>query len=97
MLGWRWVYTNLWIRHDLTGSAGDMTLASLKLPKHVRVVKWAPQNDVLAHPGTKVFVTHGGANSVYEAAFHGIPIVALPIFAEQPHNAAKVRLETWKV
>ena len=67
-----------------------MTLASLKLPKHVRAIQWAPQNDILAHTGTKVFVTHGGANSVYEAAYHGIPIVALPIAAEQPHNAAKV-------
>ncbi len=68
-----------------------MTVESLKLPKRVRAITWAPQNDVLAHAGTKVFVTHGGANSLYEAAYNGIPIVALPIFAEQPHNAAKVR------
>ena len=74
----------------LVVSAGNMTLESLRLPSHVRAIKWAPQNDVLAHPATKVFVTHGGANSVYEAVWHGTPIVALPIFAEQPNNAAKV-------
>ena len=68
-----------------------MTLKSLNLPPHVRTIKWAPQNDVLAHPSTKTFVTHGGANSIYEAAYHGTPVVALPIFAEQPQNAAKVR------
>ena len=70
--------------------AGNMTLQSLRLPRHVRAIQWAPQNDVLAAKATKVFVTHCGVNSLQEAAYHGTPIVAVPFLADQPYNAAKV-------
>lgn len=32
----------------------------------LQVVTWMPQNDILAHPKTRVFVTHCGMNSLYE-------------------------------
>ena len=47
---------------------GGMTLESLWLPARVRAIKWAPQNDMLAHPAVKAFVTHGGSNSLYEVS-----------------------------
>ena len=31
-----------------------------------QVVQWAPQNDVLGHPKTRAFLTHGGVNGLYE-------------------------------
>jgi glucuronosyltransferase len=33
------------------------------------------------HPKMKVFITHGGLNSVQEATSHGIPLIVLPLFA----------------
>ena len=30
------------------------------LGKHVKLTAWAPQLDLLAHPKTKVFLTHSG-------------------------------------
>ncbi|XP_053452685.1 UDP-glucuronosyltransferase 2B31-like [Nycticebus coucang] len=53
--------------------------------------KWLPQNDLLGHPQTKVFVTHGGANGIYEAIYHGVPMVGIPLFADQPDNMAHMR------
>lgn len=32
----------------------------------LQVVTWMPQNDILGHPKTRVFVTHCGMNSLYE-------------------------------
>ncbi|XP_012864473.1 PREDICTED: UDP-glucuronosyltransferase 2B31-like isoform X2 [Dipodomys ordii] len=48
--------------------------------------KWIPQNDLLGHPKTKAFITHGGTNGVYEAIYHGIPMVGMPLFGDQPDN-----------
>ena len=78
------------VKNCLRGCAGNVTLQSLKLPAHVRVVAWAPQNDIIADEAVVAFVTHGGANSLYEAAYHGTPIVCIPFFADQPDNGAKV-------
>ena len=32
----------------------------------VQVLNWVPQNDLLAHPQIRAFVSHAGINSVYE-------------------------------
>jgi hypothetical protein len=32
------------------------------------VVSWLPQNDVLGHPRTRAFLSHCGANSLYEVS-----------------------------
>ncbi|XP_076794857.1 UDP-glucuronosyltransferase 2B17-like isoform X3 [Arvicanthis niloticus] len=58
------------------------------LGPNTRVYKWLPQNDLLGHPKTEAFVTHGGTNGIYEAIYHGVPLVGLPMFADQPHNIA---------
>nr|CAD2180215.1 unnamed protein product [Meloidogyne enterolobii] len=61
-----------------------------KLPQHIRIVEWAPQLDILAHSKTKVFLTHGGLKSVKESICSKTPMLAMPIFAEQNHNAHMV-------
>ena len=50
---------------------------------------WLPQNDLLAHKDIKAFVSHVGHNSLYESAYHGVPVVAVPFFADQQGNAKK--------
>ncbi|XP_050005691.1 UDP-glucuronosyltransferase 2B17-like isoform X13 [Alexandromys fortis] len=58
------------------------------LGPNTRIFKWIPQNDLLGHPKTRVFVTHGGANGIYESIHHGVPMVGIPMFAEQYDNIA---------
>ncbi|XP_048220630.1 UDP-glucuronosyltransferase 2B17-like isoform X2 [Perognathus longimembris pacificus] len=58
------------------------------LGPNTRLYKWLPQNDLLGHPKTKAFITHGGANGVYEAIHHGVPMVGIPLFGEQRDNIA---------
>nr|KAF6394209.1 hypothetical protein mPipKuh1_018451 [Pipistrellus kuhlii] len=61
------------------------------LGPNTRLYKWIPQNDLLGHPKTKAFITHGGTNGIYEAISHGIPMVGLPMFADQPDNIAHMK------
>lgn len=61
------------------------------LGNNTLLVDWLPQNDLLAHPKARVFVTHGGTNGVQEAIFHGIPVVGLPLFLDQPDNVSRLR------
>ena len=46
---------------------------------------------ILGHPKTKAFITHGGTNGIYEAIYHGVPMVGLPLFADQPHNIVHMK------
>ncbi|XP_077659446.1 UDP-glucuronosyltransferase 2B31-like isoform X3 [Urocitellus parryii] len=62
-----------------------------KLGPNTRIYNWIPQNDLLGHPKTKAFITHGGANGIYEGIYHGIPMVGIPLFADQPDNIAYVK------
>ncbi|XP_048418942.2 UDP-glucuronosyltransferase 2A1-like [Stegostoma tigrinum] len=55
------------------------------------LAKWIPQNDLLGHPKTRVFVAHGGTNGLYEAIYHGVPVVGIPLFYDQFDNL--IRLE----
>ncbi len=45
-------------------------------PDNVMLSKWLPQQDVLAHPKLKLFVTHGGQSSCQEALCHKKPTVS---------------------
>ncbi|XP_030748578.1 UDP-glucuronosyltransferase 2C1-like [Sitophilus oryzae] len=56
-------------------------------PDNILIKSWLPQQDILAHPNIKLFVTHGGLLSITETIYHGVPILAIPIFGDQPMNA----------
>ncbi|KAK8724674.1 hypothetical protein OTU49_011203, partial [Cherax quadricarinatus] len=56
------------------------------VPDNVMISKWLPQQDILAHNNVKVFITHGGLLSMQEAIYHATPLLALPLFGDQPKN-----------
>ncbi|XP_057627644.1 UDP-glucuronosyltransferase 2B31-like isoform X3 [Chionomys nivalis] len=61
------------------------------LGSNTRLYKWIPQNDLLGHPKTKAFITHGGTNGIYEAIYHGIPVVGIPLFGDQFDNVVHMK------
>ncbi|KAL1402402.1 hypothetical protein pipiens_006108 [Culex pipiens pipiens] len=64
-------------------------------PANVMIGQWLPQDDILAHKNLVLFVTHCGLGSVTESMYHGVPIVGIPMFGDQEHNAAQVLKEGW--
>jgi glucuronosyltransferase len=59
------------------------------VPSNVKLVPWLPQQDLLGHPKARLFITHGGLCSNQEAVYHGVPLIAMPVFADQFINAQK--------
>nr|CAB3456163.1 unnamed protein product [Digitaria exilis] len=59
------------------------------------VVRWAPQEEVLAHAAVGAFWTHCGWNSTVEAACVGVPMLCSSCFGNQMGNARYV-VDVWR-
>lgn len=96
-----------WLRvfHEALMHVGRTTCVLWKLSRHqqtsggiestqnVRVTHWLPFSPrLLFREGVvSVFVTHCGDTSVYEALQFSIPLVGVPLFADQPDMCARVQ------
>ena len=65
-----------------------MAKGELTLPSNVLLKAKVPQIEVLKR--ADLFITHCGMNSTTETIKYGVPIVAIPIDADQPKNARRV-------
>jgi MGT family glycosyltransferase len=54
-------------------------------PPHVRIERYIPQRLLL--PYCNLMIAHGGFNTVLGALSAGVPLVILPVSADQPMNA----------
>ncbi|GAA2659076.1 MULTISPECIES: glycosyltransferase [Actinosynnema] len=73
---------------DVVATVGEhVDPAEFRVGERVRVERYLPQSQVL--PGCDVVVSHGGSGSVMGALGHGVPLVLLPMGADQPHNAER--------
>nr|KAG5691452.1 hypothetical protein BaRGS_017295 [Batillaria attramentaria] len=59
-------------------------------PTKILTAPWVPQNDLLAHPNTKVFLTHCGVSGQYQALYHAVPMVGVPFDFDQFYNAKRM-------
>lgn len=62
------------------------------LGNNTMLMKWIPQSDLLGHPKTRAFVAHGGTNGMYEAIFHGVPVLGLPLLFDQFDNLLRLKV-----
>ncbi|KAK5640036.1 hypothetical protein RI129_010847 [Pyrocoelia pectoralis] len=74
-------YIVLW-KHDLDDVPNKTS--------NVFTSKWWPQRDLFNHPKIKLFITHGGIQSINEAIFAHVPLLGVPYFADQPANVQKM-------
>ncbi|XP_072031065.1 UDP-glucuronosyltransferase 2B15-like [Amphiura filiformis] len=64
--------------------------APQRIPSNVKMMDYIPQNDLLGHPKTRLLIYQCGINGVFEALYHGVPIICIPIFLDQFDNAQRV-------
>ncbi|MDP9070128.1 MAG: glycosyltransferase [Actinomycetota bacterium] len=70
-----------------TGDAGDPNDLGI-LPANVHVERWWPQKAVM--PDAAAMVGHGGFGTTLLGLASGLPMVVVPLFADQPYNARRV-------
>jgi UDP:flavonoid glycosyltransferase YjiC (YdhE family) len=58
------------------------------VPENVHVERWVPQGAVMPHAAA--MVGHGGSGSTLMAMAAAMPLAVVPLFADQPVNAARV-------
>ena len=56
-------------------------------PPHIHIARYLPQSTLF--PRCDLVLTHGGSGTVRTALAHGLPLVILPIAADQPENARR--------
>ena len=62
--------------------------AQFTAPTNARIEPFVPHSAVL--PEVAAMVTQGGLSTVMKALAHGVPLVCIPLLADQPDNAARV-------
>lgn len=62
------------------------------LGNNTMLLDWLPQGDLLGHPKTRAFVAHGGTNGMYEAIYHGVPVLGLPLLFDQFDNLHRLKV-----
>ena len=69
--------------------------ASVKSPNPDKILtySWVPQNEILAHKNTRLFISHCGANGQYEAMYHGVPTLCMPLTGDQNYNAQRGKVK----
>jgi hypothetical protein len=58
---------------------------------NLRFEAWSPQFAILNHPHCKLFISHGGASSIHESLFNGVPLLLHPFTSDQPGNAYSMK------
>ena len=57
------------------------------------LLDWSPQRSILSHPAIRLFISHGGWNSVIESMLAAKPSLVWPLFGDQLNNGHRLEHE----
>jgi MGT family glycosyltransferase len=69
------------------GKKCDINLLG-EIPDNFIVYNFVPQLEILKR--TNIFISHGGFNSVSEALYYGVPVIAIPMVNDQYMTARRL-------
>ena len=76
--GYKNVFTGKWLpQNDILGNKFFVQQSNIKECK----------SKFLDHPRLLAFISHGGMNSVMEGSTKGVPMICIPVFADQKRNS----------
>uniref|UniRef100_A0A1I7YIZ7 glucuronosyltransferase n=1 Tax=Steinernema glaseri TaxID=37863 RepID=A0A1I7YIZ7_9BILA len=78
-------------------SDDEIAVKLAKNTSNVFITKWAPQTDLLSVPEMKVFITHGGYNSLLETAIRAVPVITMSFFGDQSRNGRLAERNGWGI
>jgi MGT family glycosyltransferase len=64
----------------------------LQIPENILTQEWIPQKDVLGHKNIRLFITHCGSGGQHEALYSAVPMLGIPIFADQTYNSKRMQV-----
>ena len=79
----------LWSLARNTTNEKDLD-AFVNCKEHLRIERWVPQQSILNRPSVRLFVSHGGANSVHESLAEAVPIIVVPLGLDQFDVASRL-------
>merc|ERR1712166_1025147 len=82
-------YCSVWSLKNQSAIETTTQLLSAGSKKFI-VRSWLPQMELMQHKAVGAAVLHCGWNGIVEAISCALPIVALPMFGDQPANATKL-------
>ncbi len=77
-------------QQEIRAKFQDLSSSAVNYSSRTLLVPWIEQQHVLKHPSVRLFIMHGGLNSVGEAVYAHVPMIILPGFGDQFPLAAKV-------
>ncbi len=65
----------------------------IKLPANVYLYSIQSLNDLLGDKKARLYITDGHSHNIYPALYHGVPILSLPLQADQVNTASMVSIK----